>query len=312
MKYARIALHETAGHRLDEANENSHNRHDLRSPPLDIDPSFPRIPATTPVELPNWLEHVPDDDGQWLSSGMIKIPSEFLRPIRLFDCDQLEGPWLSIDGFFEMRSEKLKRSMYAFVRGYVVSNADVDGFVESIYSKSYLGNTYLPEEPTDYYTFVGEAPWSDHFAAGDEDEEADDLYYGKVNGMSVELLSHSIDWASHRSPANDSLGCSVPSKLFSSRFNLLTDASNWAYYDEHGKVATLTLSPPGNCREGGNILFMREDLVREYCESSDSTLVVVCWGERNLTSRPAPFDEQYQSIYSQYGHVWRSVFRPFA
>lgn len=310
MKYARIGLQETAGHRLDEAGETHTNRDDTRSPRLDIDPSFPRTPPPCPVEVPNWLEEYPDDDSRWLSSGSVEIPNKLLRPSCFFENDRLEGPWLAIDGFVQMKGMESKRSVFAFIRSYVVRKYDVDEFVESVSLIKYPGGLYLPEEPTDYSTFAGESPWSDDFAAGDEYEKPDDLYVGKVGGLPVELLSHSIEWGSRKSSANDSPGCSIPSKRFSSHFNLRAGASTWAHYDKHDQLASVTLSPPKGCHENGNILFIREELVREYCEANASRLVVVCWGERNLPFQSAQIRDELQSIYSAYGHVWRQIDTP--
>jgi hypothetical protein len=308
-KYGWIGLHEKAGVLTDANQLPQGRRAQLGNPIVDIDPSFPREPPSLPLVVPNWLGHPANDDRGWLASGEIVVPDELLRARALGDD---EGPWIAVDGFLEMTDKVACRSVFGFIRGILVTKEEAGDVVSLLNSRQYLGNDYIPEEPSDYYTFAGEIPWSDDFAADQDYDEELGPYEGRVgghweDGPVVEVLSHRYAWETYHSSVNRASGYSVPSKLFSQAFRLRSAPSSFNQFDPNGRLAAISCSPPESFDPNGNVLYLREDLLWQYADARKRELVWVVWGERHVTHGGYNRPDWCREVYREQAHLWRRI-----
>lgn len=308
-KYGWIAYYEKAGRMSDDGTLARELRSGRGNPIVDIDPSFPRIPQRCPIELPDWTEDISDDDPFWLEHHSIVVPNEFLRAQEL--CGH-NGPWIAVDGFIEMANKRRRRTVFGFIRGLIVDRSKADRLFKDLNKAFYLGNDYIPDEPTDYYTFAGEIPWSSEFGRENDTEKDYGPYefavgeHGSENPI-VEILSHRFGWESGRSLLNEAEGYSVPSKVFSQQFSLKSGTATLDQFDSQGNLASMSLGPPICCQEDGSVLYIREDLLREYLDLNEAAFIVVAWGERNIKMVDYEYPDWAQSLFSSRKHLWRRI-----
>ena len=309
LKYARIGGQELAGVLTDKRQPSGTSRTGRGNPSVDIDPSFPRQPRHYKSDTPDWVDQPPEDNKEWLSSGQITIPKELLRPSKL---GSHEGPWIAVDGSLVMTNRILGRKVFGLLYGFMVSKSDVEQVKHLVKTQEYLGNLFFPEIPSDYYTFAGEIPWSEEFANDPDDYDAQlGLYKRKlggygVDGPIVEVLCHSYTFEGIHRLDNPARGFSVPSKSFSNEYQLLSQASSLKQFDSDGKVGAMPCVPEG-FDSGSNILFIREDLLRKYASTRDQILILVFWGERNLTSLGYDHPEWYREISQNRLNYWKQI-----
>jgi hypothetical protein len=308
-KYARIALQETAGIISDAQKQTRTRRSENQYPIVDIDPSFPNEPVQLSVSIPSWVDVPPADNKEWLCSGEVGIPEELLRAVKLKSSD---GPWVAVDGYLKATNKVRGRSTFGFIRGLLIEKNDLEQVMSLLKTTEYLGNYFVPEEPSDCYTFAGEIPWSEEFASEEGHESELGLYKGRLGGHFgegpvIELLSHRYAWEGYHSPENQAGGYSVPSKSFSRRFQLRSAASGFCQFGPDGKIATVSLSPPENFDSDGNILYIREDIVLEYASTEDRVFIWVVWGERGLTTLGYNHPEWTREIYQRHRDLWRYI-----
>lgn len=310
LKYAKIAVQETAGMLSDIDLKSFVRKGENPYPMVDIDPSFPEKPPPLPLEKLSWSDPSIEDNKVWLGSGKVNVPDELLRVVKL---DEAEGPWLAVDGFLKTEDKILDRSVFGFVRGILVTEEQISKMLSVLESAEYLGNTYIPESPCDYYTYAGEIPWSKSFANSEDYDEDHEEYLGEIgsrlsgNEIQVEVLSHRYSWEGYHSSVNRAGGYAIPSKSFSQKFNLRTGASCFDQFDEKQRVACITYSPPEHFSKSGNMLYLREDLLSKYMADTGKKLVWIVWGERNLANFNYPRPNWCQAIYQRYQHIWRRV-----
>ncbi len=308
MKYARCAVQEKAGVLADAGEIPNDRRTQWGSPVTDIDPSFPLKPRPLEIEISCWLQPDQSDNREWLASGRIHVPNE-LQVMESFE--DATGTWISVDGYLRREDRINGRSTFGFIRAILVLAEETDQLVGLLKSRDYLGNHYIPEEPSDYYTFAGEIPWSPEFCAS-EDYDENGPYIGTIggrnSGIAVETLSHRYSWQDYHSAANNVGGFSVPSLSFSREYGLTSAASGFNQFAPDGSLASISLAPPKGFNEDGNVLYLRSDLLRAYAESRGCRIVWTIWGERNLTNFSIGNHPDWsRDIYQRYEHVWREV-----
>ena len=79
------------------------------------------------------------------------------------------GPWVLLDGYIRQEIHARNRSIFIFPRGFIAQNRISTELVHKLENQD-LGGRWLPEIPEDYYTFVGEIPWSDTYEPNGECE----------------------------------------------------------------------------------------------------------------------------------------------
>ena len=309
LKYAKIAVQETAG-LLSNLDLKVFVRKGVGPYPMvDIDPSFPEEPSPLPLETLSWSDPSTKDNKAWLGSGKVNVPDDLLRIVKL---DDEEGPWLAVDGYLKTEDKILDRRVFGFIRGILIPKKQVAEAMSLLGSAEYLGNMYVPECPSDYYTYAGEIPWSENFANSEDYAQDHEEYLGEIgnqfgNGIQVEVLCHRYSWEDYHSSINRAGGYAVPSKTFSQKMKLRAGASCFDQFDEQNRLACIAYSPPEHFNESGNMLYLREDLLLKYMADTGKQLVWVVWGERNLANSNYPRPSWCQAVFQRYQHIWRRV-----
>lgn len=308
-KYGWIGYYEKAGNMSDTGTLCHKPRSAQGNPIVDIDPSFPQIPVPLSIVVPDWLSGGKEDNKEWLSTGEVEVPDGLIRVATI---DGEEGPWIAVQGFIEQTNRIIGRQTFGFIRGILATKEEVAKVVSLLESEDYLGNDFIPSEPSDYYTYAGEIPWSNGFANMDECEEDFGLYKGRLGGSwgtgpVVEILSHHHAWEDYHSQMNRAGGRSVVSKVFSQQFNLRGAPSSFDQYDAAGKLAVISRSPPKICDRDGGLLYVREDLLSEYQTITGTVLIAAVWGERNLINLGYGYPEWCQEVFQRYDHLWRRI-----
>ncbi len=242
------------------------------------------------------------DDRRWMEEAAVPIPDDFLYTPEI---ESLPGPWVAVSGYLRLGHKAINREVWGFVTALLVSSDDAEVLVEALKTRTYPGRSWLPTVPKSIYTFAGEIPWSESFAS---DADANS-YQGSIsvgNGVQIqaEILAHEYAWERYHSILNQASGALVPSRKFSSRFQLKGRPQSFDQDSPDGCRAAISLSAP----EGldGHMLYLREDLVYRY--AAGRRMIWFVWGEKerypdSLVSPP----DWYLKVRSEYSNVWRHV-----
>ena len=307
-KYGWIGFFEAAGRLQDEG------RLPLRSdegriPDIDIDPSFPAVPATPNLNLPGWLCREPLELPKWVREGRVNVSDDLLRTESL---ERLAGPWVALDGFLLQEDIESRREVFGFLRGILVRRDEEEQLKDAILARAYPGNYWIPEPPAAYYLFAGEMTWSSRARHGRSADELKELYAGMVTGVgtkviAVEIPVHYYSWESYHSSVNEAGGQPVPAMTFAEAFDLRVVPSSLDWCDSEGERVSMTLSAPSDFKSG-HLLYIREDLIRRYCDEHDYELIWIVWGERNPHfTEPWVRPDWVKQVYAAHSNVWRHV-----
>lgn len=251
---------------------------------VDIDPSFPdEPPIDGGGDVPSaWLSPEVESHDSWVCGGSTSVPPQILVRDKIGEHD---GPWILVHGFLKAEDRLLGREAWSFISAMVVEKGDKADLVSA------LGSGTRPwvarDVPSDHYTFAGEIPWNPRFAASTLEESGPDGAYREEvragsNAVSVEVLAHDYAWESYHSEMNRAGSARVPSRLFSSRFDLRSVPQGFDQCLPDGTRATITLSGVDGLE--GDVLYIRTNLIRDYV--GDRDVVWFAFGEREL--RPYP------------------------
>ena len=299
-KYAWIGYHNYRGQYEPSAVESYFDRpYDLH-----IDPSFPEGPAEMPFEMPAWVGTQPEDDAEWMIRGEVPVRMDFLRRESI---DGEEGPWILVQGNLDSGSEHPSRRVYAFMTALLVQPELADELEQALPN---LVRSHHFGEPADLLTFAGEIPWSPIFGSQDDPGSSVNPYKRRVNvdndrTIEVEVLSHLYSWESYHSPLNQVSNVPVPSKLFSDVFNLRSVPQGFHQLTPDGRPASKTFG--AHERERGDLLYLREELVREY--ASGRELIWFVRGERLIYPRPDPAPDWLIEAKRSQADIWCLVHR---
>ena len=122
---------------------------------VDIDPSFPERVEKDVLIKADYLGDSDIEMQAWIVNGSSPDVTSYLC---MDEIRGQQGPWVALDGFFVQEDEVRGRSVFCFIRSFLVSIAEAPSFVEKL-SNQYLGDRWLPDEPSVIYTFAGEIPW---------------------------------------------------------------------------------------------------------------------------------------------------------
>lgn len=218
-KYGWIGFFTFAG-MLDDSNLFPEQRQRLSD--IHIDPSFPEAPPPVPINIPIWAGPTPVEDQQWICEANISVPDDLLYHTKI---QSSIGSWIAVYGHLHTHKQAPGREVFGFIRALLIAPSDANRLRKALKEKKHPGNYWIPEAPSDYYTFAGEIPWHPEFARKDLDSECDQLYRYAINvdngtSIEVEILAHQYAWESYHSIINQEGGALLPSIAFSKAFNL--------------------------------------------------------------------------------------------
>lgn len=155
-KYSWIAFFEMYGLLHDQGKLENWQE---RTSSVDIDPSFPERVTKHYLTKVDLLRDPKMDIKDWIANGPLPNVDPYLQ---LGEVQQVEGPWVALDGFAAQEDENRSRSSFFFIRSFLVNKQDADSFLDHLRHQD-LGGRWLPEKQTVVYAFAGEIPWCDTF-----------------------------------------------------------------------------------------------------------------------------------------------------
>lgn len=288
-KYSWIAYFEMYGIR--EANNALPDwRIGERTSDVDIDPSFPKRPDAWAAPVPNLFGDLSKDSDAWVAG--CETP-DFSSLLSVLEINGAPGPWILLDGFIRGERENIDRNLFAFLRGLFVARRDITRLQRMFLSTDYPGNHEIPGGAEDYYLYAGEAGRSDRYApelrmpSGRYRRQTREAFERhaeidrKTSGVQVEVPVRRFAWESYHSSQNDFSGFVIPSPSIIQRLNLATQNRETDFRDSTGRLAT-AYRESGNGWKGDHfrLLYMRQDLLRQYLKTTRQKLVWCNWGER--------------------------------
>jgi hypothetical protein len=157
-KYSWIAFFEMSGLLNDQGTLDN-----WRELTVDIDPSFPERVTKGHLIKADFLGDPEIDMKEWIANGPLPNVNPYLR---LGEVQQVEGPWIALDGFAVQEDEKRGRRSFCSIRSFLVANRDADSFMSHLSNQDFGGH-WVPEKPSVIYTFAGEIPWGTTFPNND-------------------------------------------------------------------------------------------------------------------------------------------------
>jgi hypothetical protein len=223
-----------------------------------------------------------------------------------------------LEGYIEQSAQSDSRRIFSFLRSVLVkqtASAQVLGAFNAI---TYPGNSAIPEQLRDYYTFAGEIPWSEHFGTGLRDadgkakrneEAAFSIHDGHqwVPGITVEIPTHGYAWESYHSALNQVSGIDVPAPALCDQLGLCNRQGQWDLYDPLGRLATVYRESKGAGDSfRSSLLYLRADLMAEYLSEDDLDLLWFVWGERGFYYKDATrLNSELQDLFSGHREIHR-------
>ena len=265
-----------------------------------IDPSFPEESSKAPVQMVEWTEPKTKDNQRWLTKGKVKIPNQLLIHTTL---GSQPARWVAVHGYLADKKQELGREVFGFLDALLVDARQIDVLMEQLRDGRFANRLNYSDIPRTYETYAAEIPWSPRFE-GDDSGSTCYIQKLQMNGGSiieVELLSHMYVWES--SGTARYLEEPVPSKLFSTAYDLKASPQSFDQVFPNGEKASRTFGPP----EGflGHLLYLREDLVIDYADGRE--LIWLLWGERHLLNPPREAPQWLSHIYKNHVNLWRYI-----
>lgn len=287
-KYSWIAYFEMYGTRSDKGVLSEWDE-EVHPSDADIDPSFPTSPPEWEPELPDVFASEYSGPVAWLSEGP---DPDYRSLIRREKIDGVTGPWLLLDGYIDQGALDPRR-VFTFLRAVMLPKSEVDRFEKLFRVIDYPGNRHIPEAYDDHYTYAGEIPWSDRFGPtlrGDDGSGKRNIqkalrlsYEGQSSGVEVEVPSHQYSWESYHSEMNQVSGVYFPAPAVCDRLNLINHSRTLDLFDSDDNQASVYRTfHPSDAVFPSRLLYMRADLIDDYIESTEQTIIWTPWGERQL------------------------------
>jgi len=217
-----------------------------------------------------------------------------------------DGPWVVVHGFVKAEDRVLGREAWAFISALVTAKKSAPQLAAALSGGSRPWASR--DVPSDHYTFAGEIPWHPSFAAealvesGPEHAYRENVRAG-TRDVVVEVLAHDYAWESYHSEMNRAGSARVPSRHFSTRFDLRSVPQGFDQCLPDGTRATVTLS--GVDGLDGDLLYVRDDLLRQYV--GDRDIVWFAFGERELRPYPPSPPQWLVDAQQQQANAWCEV-----
>ncbi|WDR38031.1 hypothetical protein NN484_09925 [Pseudomonas serboccidentalis] len=273
---------------------------------VDIDPTFPLEAASIDLPLPDLFGSQPTDAGDWIVRG----PQPDYRGIlELAEIDGMTGPWVVLDGFLEQNAPADDRQVFTFLRGVLVDSGEVDRLCTLFTGLEYPGNDAIPSEPSYYYTYAGEMPFSSIPGLPVTDEQEGDRVEYMVsadrwsnNGIAVDIPVQKYNWESYHSVVNQNSGACLPAKQLCQALSLRYCANKWDLHDAAGVASLYREVGEYGSQASGFFSYLRRDLLDSYLTQSGKALVWLMWGERGFHHRSVEAHNLHE-YYANHQHI---------
>jgi hypothetical protein len=269
---------------------------------VDIDPSFPQEPREAAHIKPFEFSTLPISPIEWLESDAKPDVAVLLEEKVI---DGVVGPWALLDASVREISADGRELQYSISSLFVPARfvADFELEFRQAGSASRIGD----DAGSDYYTFLGEVPWSIRFGSDIRDDAGvpaavADRAFQRFNkgrwtdGVPVESTIRRWAWEGHHSALNQVAPLALPSPRLSTYLNLRNARGSAGLVDDMCRLASI------NCVDRGGTSrysYLRIDLLETFLDANDMRMVSVIQGERTLAG--GYFDEglspSLQEIY---------------
>lgn len=227
--------------------------------------------------------------------------------------DGLTGPWVVLDGFLEQNAPADDRQVFTFLRGVIVDSGEVDRLCTLFTGLEYPGNDAIPEEPSYYYTYAGEMPFSSIPGLPVTDEQEGDRAEYMVsadrwsnNGVAVDIPVQKYNWESYHSAVNQNSGACLPSKRLCKALSLRYRANKWDLHDAAGVASLYREVGEYGSQISGSFSYLRRDLLDSYLTQFGKALVWLMWGERGVHHRSAEAHNLHE-YYANHQHIHKRI-----
>ncbi len=309
-KYGWVGFFEAAGRLIAEGRSPIRDG-EVHLTDVDIDPSFPAKPPALTLEIPEFLSEESEDLESWVINGRVDISDELLRPHSL---DGSDGPWVALSGYLRQEDIESQRRIHGFLRAVLVERGREHQLREVLSSQQHPGSFWALRLPEAHYVFAGEMTWSHCARLGLPGDRLQEIYTEALgateeNEVVIERPAHYYGWESYHSVTNEAGGYPVPAVTFAETLDLRVMPASLDWCDPEGRRASVTLAPPSDFKEAGHLLYLREDLIRDYCAAHDYEVVWIVWGERDVWFADYSVDrpEWLSTAYEGYSNVWRRI-----
>jgi len=287
-KYSWIAYFEMYGLRdaLGLLKDHRHGRE--RTSDCDVDPTFPAKPPIWAAPLRDVFDASPTDQREWLERGQTPDHRDLLDRV---DVDGVAGDWVLLGAVIRDAGSH-GREVVSYVASIMSSTANVQRLRSEFAGGHSFGDQGIPEGGADYYTYLGEVPWSRHYgsdlrtAAGVSKRVRDRAfdYYDRGRwrpGIPVETATRRWIWESYHSELNQVDSVEFPAPPLAHVLDLRSADGSADLLDPTRRLATLYRQSPDDGL-GSRYLYIRRDLLDRYLKSRKLQLVRAVWGERTL------------------------------
>lgn len=312
-KYGWIAYFEMWGVRYARGLLAEHRN--ARPSDADIDPTFPIGAASIDLPLPDLFNDQQTDIGKWIVRGP---QPDYRDSLQIAEIDGVVGPWVVLDGFLEQNAPADDRQIFTFLRGVIVDSSEVDRLCTLFTGLEYPGNDAIPEQPSYYYTYAGEMPFTSIPGLAVANEQEDDRREYMVsddrwsnNGVLVDIPVQRYNWESYHSVANQNSGASLPSKRLCEALILRYHSNKWDLHDASGVASLYREVGEYDSQISGSFSYLRRDLLDSYLTQSGKALVWLMWGERGVHHRSADAHNLHK-YYANHQHIHKRthVYQP--
>lgn len=307
-KYSWIAYYEMHGFLRDRGvlDEDDYWR---RSDAQNIDPSFSEPKSAQMLIHANFLGDDKTTTPDWIKDGELPDIEQY---IQLQKVGTEEGPWVALDGHVNQENKDLKRKTSLFVRSFLVHKKEKDEILDFL-SKQDMSGGGLPDNLSFSQTFFAEVPWSSSFPEISTCELS--FVIGErvvtrqrpkveivINEQNVSIITHDEmeeyeeverEYKTFKaimpvcSLSQDITDVEVASahsltKKLTTDMELIGQPQSFDLYTKCGKKATHYAFHKGKGYKGGHSMYyLKKDLLDNFMEKNDMSLIWGVWGERN-------------------------------
>mgnify|MGYP006283031209 CR=1 FL=1 len=308
-KYSWIAFCELVGYKKDQGHINSYPS-EARWDGSDIDPSFPEKPLELQIIEEDFLGDRRLNVFNWIDSAE---EPEMTNHLSTQEIRGNSGPWILVDGYVSQRDIDNNRGMFSFLRGLIISEGEKDIISQRLEEQDSVGST-LQTVPSILHLFAGEVPWSEaykgfgkeelNFTIDDDNTDVEELNIqidpDKEEAMDIVEFSGEIGYPDRATedfevlhPALELSGegfdiernRKIPAKEIVEHFDLITKPDEYDLYDKEGQKASLYIDFGEFEKEEQKLLYIRKEILEEYLEETDQTLIWIVWGESRLETK---------------------------
>lgn len=310
-KYSWIAYYEMYGLQKNRGAISTW-REEERISDIDIDPSFPEEPKSWKPEL----NPIFTSTAKNLSNWVLKGPRpDYLHLLTRDNVDNLAGPWVLLEGYVNQESETDDREIFTFLRGILIHNNLRERLLDNFRRIEYPGNSAIPEPREDHYSFAGELInglcFEGNIRIGENRFKPDmrvaferTFEDDSIKKCPVEIPVCQFSWEHYHSMLNQTGGATVINPALLKTLKLHGKSGEWDLYDSTEHIASIYRKFREQGSDVVELHYIRADLLREYLEQKNKSLVFMVWGERGIHYRSnMNMEKIYDKLSTGHPHI---------